>query len=107
MSNQIGHGPGRVPLGDILDLANTLGRQTAALGISDPQDRNTFCRLLGDKLTEMFASMGLAEELRPYEERFVDVGETALSVYLGSDALEGIDFGRGQDRITRPFGGAV
>ncbi len=87
MSNQISRGPGGMPLADILDLADTLGRQIAALGITDPQDRNTFCSSLGDKLTQMFSSMGLAEELRPYEERLADVCETAFSVYLGPDAL--------------------
>ena len=45
MSNQITHGPGGVLLGGILELADTFGRQMAALGIAEPAVDSVFIQV--------------------------------------------------------------
>jgi len=87
MSHQTTNGPGGVPLGEILDLADSLGRQIAALGITDPDDRKTFCVLLGEALTDEFLSTGLAEQLLPYQERLAKIAGSAIDACFTTETL--------------------
>lgn len=66
-------GPCGFTLSAIIGYADRFARTMATFGITEPEQLKLFCTWFGETLTETYLRLGVAQDLRSYEDRLADL----------------------------------